>query len=91
MDSFTSRYEFWKEWGGPSGNKWRDRCINWRAVAGDYAGLIITPYQWSRRLEPYSWYYGWDCASGCIWDPSAITDIKLIEIDHEVARPREAA
>ena len=22
------------------------------------------------------WYYGWDCASGCIWDPAAVAEIK---------------
>lgn len=43
----------------------------WREVASQYTGIIITPYQWSQRLS-MMWYYGWDCASGCIWDPAAI-------------------
>lgn len=45
----------------------------------EYAGIIITPYQWARRLE-LSWYYNWDCASGCIWDVSAILGVHLREI-----------
>ena len=50
------------------------QMIRWQEVAAEHAGLIITPYQWSRRFS-HLWYYGWDCASGCIWDASAIQSI----------------
>jgi hypothetical protein len=51
-------------------------AIDWACVAQDYQGVIITPYQWSLRLdERCFWYYGWDCASGCIWDATAIGHI----------------
>lgn len=52
--------------------------INWSAVAREYAGIIIAPYQWSLRLDnrDTSWYYSWDCASGCIWDLDAIETIR---------------
>ncbi len=54
--------------------------IDWIKVAKQYAGLIIAPYQWGYRLEPGThWYYGWDCASGCIWDASVIERIEAIE------------
>lgn len=46
--------------------------IDWRKVATDYDGIIIAPYQWSMRLGGPFWYYGWDCASGCIWNLDAI-------------------
>lgn len=50
--------------------------LNWPSVANEYAGLIIAPYNWSLRLDDRtSWYYGWDCASGCIWDHRAIANI----------------
>lgn len=50
--------------------------INWRAVADEYAGIIIAPYQFSCRLDRDTrWYYGWDCASGCIWDASAVMSV----------------
>lgn len=53
------------------------RCfIDWPQVARRWAGVIIAPYQWSRRLEGGApWYYGWDCASGCIWDTSVLRHV----------------
>lgn len=53
--------------------------VDWRALAERYDGIIIAPYQWSRRLDGPSWYYGWDCASGCIWNASAISSIVVAE------------
>lgn len=48
--------------------------IDWKSVASRYDGIIITPYQWSLRLDGRCrWYYGWDCASGCIWNGEAAT------------------
>lgn len=49
----------------------RHCAIDWPAVAAEYGGIIIAPYQWERRLD-LMWYYGWDCASGCVWDTSII-------------------
>lgn len=50
--------------------------INWKKVAEDYDGIVITPYQWERRMtQSTNWYYGWDCASGCIWNAKAIGGI----------------
>lgn len=49
--------------------------IDWRAVAEKYDGIIIAPYQWSRRMT-CDWYYGWDCASGCIWNLGAIASVE---------------
>lgn len=54
--------------------------IDWRALAQHYDGIIIAPYVWSRRLDmDATWYCGWDCASGCIWRPRAIAEIRMIE------------
>jgi hypothetical protein len=47
------------------------RWLNWTRVHPLWQGIIITPYLWERRMD-YMWYYGWDCASGCIWDLRAI-------------------
>jgi hypothetical protein len=50
--------------------------IDWPGVARQHDGIIIAPYVWSRRLSFHCrWYYGWDCASGCIWRVSAIAEI----------------
>ena len=53
-------------------NRWP---IDWREVTKDSDGLIIAPYL--RRFE-VSWYYGWDCASGCIWNLDAIESVELV-------------
>jgi len=52
--------------------------INWAKVAKDHMGIIVTPYLWDFRLKfEYIWYYGWDCAGGCIWD---LTCIRLAQL-----------
>ena len=56
-----------------TGSKYIER-IDWSVVAERYDGIIITPYQWEHRLS-MMWYYGWDCASGCIWNLSAIAPV----------------
>lgn len=56
------------------------RHISWREVAKQWKGIIIAPYLWARRLGSPTgvsdWYYPWDCASGCIWDVSAIERVE---------------
>lgn len=48
--------------------------IDWKAVAKEYDGIEIDPYQYERRFsEGFLWYYGWDCASGCVWRPRGLT------------------
>jgi hypothetical protein len=74
--AFTASY------GAPDslGNTEFTMRIDWRAVARAYPGIIIAPYQWSQRLDNRThWYYGWDCASGCIWDADIITSIEPAE------------
>src|SRR5208337_1794164 len=54
-------------------------AIDWARIASEYQGIVIAPYVWQRRLHTgYSWYYSWDCASGCIWDASAVKRIDRI-------------
>ena len=53
--------------------------MGWRDIAAQHQGLIISPYQWSCRLGEAGWYYGWDCASGCIWDADAISDVQPLD------------
>jgi hypothetical protein len=50
--------------------------IDWHAVARDYDGIVIAPYQWRHRMN-FMWYYGWDCSSGCIWNGDAIEQLIL--------------
>ena len=54
--------------------------VDWVAVSRRYQGIMIAPYLWSMRLhDQVRWYYGWDCASGCIWDASAIARVYELE------------
>lgn len=61
LDIFTEKYSTFE-----TGLKF----IDWKRVIDKYNGLMIFPYLHSRRYE-HMWYYGWDCASGCLWNPQA--------------------
>ncbi len=53
--------------------------IRWKQVADIWDGIIIAPYQYDRRFtDDFSWYYGWDCASGCIWHKRAIAKAESV-------------
>lgn len=62
------------------GKSWAQKQIRWCRVAAEYQGIIISPYQWERRLDgpSHEWYYGWDCSSGCIWNSGAIRSIEVL-------------
>ena len=48
--------------------------IDWERVQQTYQAIIISPYDWTARHD-LMWYYPWDCASGCIWDATAIKPV----------------
>ena len=58
-------------------NKLNYSTIDWYSVAKKYKGIEIIPYIYSARYD-VMWYYGWDVASGCIWDSTAIKNIKRL-------------
>jgi len=51
--------------------------IDWGKVSENYSGITINPYNHTERMSSL-WYYGWDVASGCIWDKKAIKSIEKI-------------
>lgn len=53
------------------------RIIDWIYVYGLYDGIIINPWIKSKR-NSYTWYSGWECASGCIWGLNAIDNLELV-------------
>ena len=60
----------------PAGTKGFDKMIDWPKVADHYAGIEICPYLSSKRMDDDSfWYYGWDVASGCVWDSRGIKEL----------------
>lgn len=62
---FQDKYHGSPNW-WPQEFKDRPYGINWPVVSSEYDGIIIAPYSWRLRLRSH-WYYGWDCASGCLW------------------------
>lgn len=53
--------------------------IDWPKLREDYAAVEIPSYFWDLRFS-MTWYYAWDVASGCVWDPTVILDWEKIEI-----------
>ena len=57
-------------------HQWKDGAIDWPSVAETYTGIEICPYRRSQRMrDDARWYYTWDVASGCVWDPAAVREI----------------
>lgn len=53
--------------------------VNWGAVAERHAGIEICPYQrGAGRDRTLSWYHSWDVASGCVWAPRGVADMRLL-------------
>lgn len=50
--------------------------IDYKRLSAAYAGIEIAPYLYQKRLSSMH-YYGWDCASGCIWNEVAIKELRL--------------
>lgn len=72
-------FEFTEHYGRHVYDRWHRQYIAWEVVAEEYQGIIIAPYQWRCRMQDETlWYYGWDCASGCIWNPDVITEVKEV-------------
>lgn len=102
IEAFTAEYGYdvleGKGGNYPLRGKIEHIQIDWQRVAKEYDGIIIAPYLWSHRLawrqedgenvhRVSNWYYGWDCASGCIWNAKAIARFEEMEDDaNEVAR-----
>lgn len=53
--------------------------VNWSRLAENYTGIEICPYQPSLRHE-FMFYYGWDIASGCVWDTHTIKAVDEIKV-----------
>jgi hypothetical protein len=80
MDGLTSCYGTQTGWDRRWDHRRDNRAkwpIDWRQVAEMYGGIIIAPYFYQYRYS-HDWYYGWDCASGCIWDLSVIESFEQV-------------
>ncbi len=73
IDAFTETYGVATQ--TKRGRRIVDR-IAWEAVAQRYDAIVIAPHCRERRDWPgTAWYYGWDAAAGCLWNPRAIAVI----------------
>lgn len=78
-------YEFSKTYIGGAPERYKDDefmrylYIDWTRVAREYGGIEIAPRQ-SCRFEKWAeWYWGWDVASGCVWDASLVLSLDRVE------------
>lgn len=72
LDTFSREYQ------RPLMEGLHTKVIDWKRVAEKHAGVEIAPYFWPGRLHvDYFWYYGWDCASGVVWQPEGVKSIAL--------------
>lgn len=71
---FTEQYKGHPSFTGRAqslGSHW----IDWGRVASAHDGILITPYSWHARSHlDTMWYYGWDCASACVWTLEVLVD-----------------
>jgi len=59
-------------------------AIDWPEVQREgYAGVEVCPYLGSMRTK-FDWYYGWDVASGCVWDSAGVTSVSLLASRQDV-------
>lgn len=73
LDAFSKEYATAKD---GEDAFWHGYRLDWARLAKEADGIIISPYQRGCRLKKgFGWYSGWDCASGCIWNPEAIASI----------------
>ncbi len=79
IKNYSELAEFTKEHG--SGIRENPRIIffiDWYTIGLRYDGIEINPYIWQARLDTkFLWYYGWDIASGCIWN---LDKVKISQI-----------
>jgi hypothetical protein len=83
LDDFHARYSRMPEWYKDSevlgaAREWfrhRQQVPDWAEVGQNHDAIVIAPYIWERRLEGPMWYYGWDCASGCVWNAKAVAEL----------------
>ena len=80
--AFTRKYNRPTRYWDPDQDTYQ---LRWEEIKSLYQGIIIPNYLWDCRLAlESSWYYGWDCSSGCIWDLTCIESFEQIHQPTEV-------
>ena len=71
LDEFHNKYSYMR---GEALSDLLEGFIRWDNVIQEHDFVLITPYLWEARFG-HLWYYGWDCASGVIFNPRCITKL----------------
>ena len=66
IDSHMELMIFTRHYNSPASQVVGDK-LDWKTISTRYDGIEINPYQDEARYQ-YLWYYGWDVASGCVWN-----------------------
>lgn len=80
ITSYEELVKFEEIYLAPSENEYmKDKKfdIDWSKVAENYDGIEIAPYIYKARMG-HMWYYGWDVASGCIWNTTNLKSKKIL-------------
>ena len=81
IDAFTRKY------GRQPEQSYRSIEIDWKHLRSQFRGIVIAPYCWERRMTEHTmWYYSWDCASGCVWDLTAVKSVECVPQSQEVSQ-----
>jgi len=57
--------------------------IDWSRIEFKYDGIEINPYLYQVRFDDkFLWYYGWDVASGCVWNLENVKITLLGTLEH---------
>lgn len=68
--------------------------LDWKNIMERADGIIIAPYQNSCiGYGICTWYWGWDCSSGCIWNINCIEKFELMNPENggSLPQPMEAS
>ena len=73
LDAFAEKYQY-------PDLKLNMQMADWDKVSKDYDGIVHWKYPSGGHgiNNPRSLWYGWDVRSGCVWNPSAIKNLKII-------------
>jgi hypothetical protein len=79
IDNIDDLYEFTEKYEDQSLNNtmMSNYYIDWNKLSNEYSGIEIVPHIYEAVYD-LNWYYGWDVASGCIWNKNGIININKI-------------
>jgi len=77
LKNYEDMLAFYDEYGY---DKDDEEYINWKKVYVDYGGIELAVIQQEKYFDTMKmkWWFGWDIASGCLWNGDLVKSIKWI-------------